>query len=303
VALYRALQVGQGITAKAECDTALEQDTTACVPSLTRSQIRGLYSGRIVNWTRLRDINGNALPSAPGVTAPASNVVHMCRRVGSSGTQASFETYWLAQRCESGSPAFALPNDGSSITDTTWIPANVANGTRNAGVSSGNVRTCLNTYNTANRWGVGVLSTEVTNAQMVGFRMVAVDGAAPSLEHVANGDYDFFTENTLNRVADGFPGALLATDPRRIAIEYIETNLGLPAIISEINLGFAGRPWGDGGTLAIAGGFAQNPTPATKAAMASNPVNTVSRSTGGTTNNCNPPIAIRDTPVNGSPNP
>ena len=302
-ALYRALQVGQGITAKAECDTLAEQDTPACVPSLTRAQVRGLYSGRITTWTRIRDRNGVALPSAPGVTAPGSNSVYMCRRVGSSGTQASFETYWLAQRCENGSPSFVVPNDGSTINDATWVPANVANGTRNAGPSSGNVRTCLNTYNTGNRWGVGVLSTEVTGAQMVGFRMAAIDGAAPSLENVANGDYDFFTENTLNRVADGAPGSLLATDPRRIAIEYIENNLGLPAVISEINQPFAGRPWGDGGTLAIAGAFTPNAAPATKANMASNPVNTLSRSTSGTTNNCNPPIAIRDTPANGSANP
>jgi ABC-type phosphate transport system substrate-binding protein len=301
--LYRALQVGQGITLKPECDTVAEQDSQACVPSLTRSQIRGLYSGRIVNWTRLRDRLGNALPSAPGVTPPANNTVHHCRRVASSGTQASVETYWLAQRCESGSPTFVLPNDGSSVNDTVWVPANVANGTRNAGPSSGNVRTCLNTYNTANRWGIGVLSTEVTAAQMVGFRMVAVDGAAPSLENVANGDYEFFTENTLNRIADGGTGALAATDPRRIAIEYIENNLGQPAILAEVNAPFAGRPWGDGGVLAIAGAFVPNAPLATKANMASNPVNTLSRSTGGTTNNCNPPIAIRDTPANGSPNP
>jgi hypothetical protein len=293
--LYTALQVAQGKTPGSI--------SPADIPSLTSAQVRGLYTGFIADWNQITTPSGAPLPSAPGVTPPNSTEVNVCRRVASSGTQASFETYWLYQRCQGGVATFVEPNDGSSPLDTVWIPvATPPVGTVNAGPSSGNVRLCLATYGNAlnNRWAVGVLSTEVSSGNLTegNFRMIAVDGAAPTLQNTANGLYDFFTENTLNRVATGFPGAL-PNDLRRTLLVYVENNIGLPPLISQLNNNFQNRPWGDGGSLGIPNGATinPNPSPATNTEMDTNPVNTQTRSPLGPTNNCAPPVAFGDTPT------
>jgi hypothetical protein len=285
--LYRALQVAQGKTA---------DDSPANIPTLTRSQIRGLYTGNVIDWASITSPTGTALPSVAGVTPPAQTDVFVCRRVGESGTQASFETYWLHQRCEGGTPLFLTPDDGSTINDTVWVPANPANGFVNAGPSSGNVRSCLQIMNNANVWAVGVLSTEVSATNLSdagdGFRFAAVDGAAPTLQNTANGAYDFFTEDTLQIVKAGNTGALPAGDLRLTLVNYIRNNIGLPALLAQVNSSFQNRPWGDGGNLSVPNGTTIVPaaSPATVTGLRTSPVNTQSRSTLGTTNNCAPPI-------------
>ena len=122
--LYRALQVAQGYidndTARnptAKCVGGI--DAPGCAPSLTRSQVRGLYTGATGDWSQLFVGNGTAtaedgtsLTAVPGVTAPintavaggpvADSRVFICRRVATSGTQAGTETYFLKQRCREG---------------------------------------------------------------------------------------------------------------------------------------------------------------------------------------------------------
>jgi hypothetical protein len=217
--------------------------------------------------------------------------------VASSGTQASYESYLLNQRCVSGVQTFALPDDGSSVDDTTYLPSNFAGALVNAGPSSGNVRTCLQAANTGNYWGIGVLSTEVTAANLSdagdSFRFTAVDGFAPTLANVANGDYDFFTENTINRVAPGNTGALAAGDVRREITTLIDEKLGLNTVIANLDATFAGRPWGNGGILSLSANSTTGTAPYSDAEMSTSPVNTLSR--GG--NNCTPPFMVKPTPT------
>lgn len=293
--LYRALQVAQGLNTGA-CATT--PDSASCVPSLTRSQVRGLYTASIIDWDSLTNGSGTPLSQIAGVTAPNTTDVFICRRVATSGTQASFESYFLNERCAAGSATFAAPDDGSGPADTVWVPANPNNGFVNAGPSSGNVRSCLATYGNAtnNRWALGVLSTEVSAGNLTdgNFRMVKIDGAPPSLEATANGDYDFFTENTLNRVAAGNPGFIAASDSRAVLLAYIENNIGRPALIADLNSPFQNRPWGDGGVLAIPGGaIVANASPTTTAELRTNPVNTQSRFG----NNCATPTTVVGQPV------
>ncbi len=317
--LYRALQQAQGLA---------QDDSPTNVPSLTRSQIRGLYQGSITDWTQLSSSNGTPLPNVAGVVAPtnaaragnpADTSVFVCRRVASSGTQASFESYWLGQRCAAGSsstgaPSFAVPDDGSTATVGRAANANWDNsgpggqgGFVNGSESSGDVRNCFTYHVTNGTWAIGVLSTEVSSANIGGggvnnggFRMVRVDGALPNLASVANGDYDFFTENVTTRrqVAPLPPAAVTPL------LTFISNNIGLPNIVSLINVPFQARPWGDGGVLSIpAGAVAPNAPPQIDGAagagtMRANPVNTQSRSVvNERVNNCNPPIMVNPSPV------
>src|SRR5882672_3024232 len=323
-ALYRALQQAQGITNGADgslgipaCQAA--PDLPSCVPTLTRGQIRALYSQQI-DWSKITDKNGAAIATSPLVSTsfrPAAGFenVYVCRRVDSSGTEASFESFWLHQRCEAGTPSMALPDDNSTVNDTTNQPPSaatiLAGSLTNAAVSSGNLRTCLDIFDHNGRtdgstgdgrlWGIGVLSTEVTTANLSaahdGFRFIAVEGVTPTVANVINGDYEFFTDNTLIRVKDGKPGAIAAGDLRRTIINYIEANLALPAVVADLNGTYAGRPWGDGGILSPPGLGAASAAPVSSATAATNPISKMSHATTGTTNNCGPAVAVDSTPA------
>ncbi len=296
--LYRALQKAQFGVGSA-CDGS--DATNSCVPSLTRAQVRALYTQNITDWNDIKGSTGAALTT---FGAPTDEFVRICRRVATSGTQASFETYFLNERCIEGGVGFAVPDDSSTVTDTTYSANQFLAGSLvNAAPSSGNVRTCMSSANTNGFWAVGILSTEVTDsnygtAGATGFRFVGIDGAAPNLTNVANGDYDFFVENTINRIKTG-PGTLADGDLRREVIEAVEEKLGNTAAIASLNADFDGRPWGNGGILALGTVTTANTAPYSDAELTSSPVNTMTR--GG--NNCVPPYMIKAQPANGTPNP
>jgi hypothetical protein len=303
--LYRALQQAQyGVGSACDGNDTLE----TCVPSLTRSQVRSLYNQTIFDWSSFRTSTGASL-TAVATDPPADTGVRVCRRVAASGTQASYETYWLHERCDVRGTVrpFALPDDASTVDDTVYSPNDFANGSLvNAAPSSGNVRTCLASANTGDFWGVGVLSTEVTdanyNAGNAGFRFVAVDGAAPNLANVANGDYDFFTENTINRVSNTFAGnqgALADGNPRREIVELIDERLSNQAVLANLNATFDNRPWGNGGVLALSSTVTPQTAPYTAADMAANPVNTQTRDG----NSCMPPTMVKQSPIVTTPSP
>jgi hypothetical protein len=297
--LYRALQKAQFGNGSA-CDGS---DATTCVPSLTRPQIRALYSQNIADWNDFKSSTGVALTSVAGVTAPTDEFVRICRRVATSGTQAGAETYFLGERCGGVPATFAAPDDSSTITDTVYSPNQFLAGSLvNAAPGSGDVRSCMLSANNNGFWGVGVLSTEVSdgnyNSGNGGFRFVAIDGAAPNLTNVANGDYDYYTENTINRIGSG-SGALVNGDIRREVIEVVDERLGNTAGLASLNAGFDGRPWGNGGVLALASVSTTNTAPYSDAELTASPVNTQTR--GG--NNCAPSVMVKAQPVNGTPNP
>lgn len=299
--LYRALQQTQFGVGSA-CDGA---DTEACVPSLTRSQIRALYTQTVADWSVFKNSAGTAMTSL-ATDPPADTGVRICRRVATSGTQASFEAHLLNQRCNvpGAIAVFAGPDDASTIEDTVYSPNDFLNGSFvNAAPSSGNVRTCLASANTNDFWGLGVLSTEVTdsnyNSGNAGFRFVAIDGAAPNLANVANGDYDFFSENTINRIAAGNPGALTDGTAAREIVELIDERLSNQAVLINLNNTFDGRPWGNGGVLALSSFSTPQTAPYTAADMTANPVNTQSRGA----NTCAPPVMVKQSPIITTPNP
>jgi PBP superfamily domain len=324
--LYRALQVAQGITATAACDTPAEQDTDSCVPSLTKGQIAAIYSGNIVSWDQLF-VNGVALSTAAGVAAPADANVYICRRGNTSGTQVFTRSYALNQGC-GGGDAFraadspACEADGCTFPTSGAIPADFVY----ANFSSGNVRDCLDQRDDDNRWAIGVLSTENTVNDIGGtggdardalgtggaeshtreFRFVGINGFNPSLEVAANGGYDMVSENvcTVNTARLGVnPGGTLRTALFNRMCGDVAS--GTPAGLSDLNLvraineSFDNQPHGDGGNMAKTDfvSYLVNTGPVSQSEMEANPVNAYTRSAGGSVNNCSPYQSIGDTDV------
>lgn len=315
-ALYRALQITQFPAGSCTTDTDASptvdsRDSQACVPSLEKNQVSALYSQTVFDWNEFKTSSGVSLVSAPGVTPPADEFVRICRRVATSGTQASYEAHFLNQRCAPGVIGFAPPDDSSTITDTVYSANQFAAGSLvNAAPSSGNVRTCMASANSGNFWGVGVLSTEVTSSNYGaagassppggnGFRFVAVNGAAPNLVEVANGRYDFFTENTVNKVKAGGIGAV--TGQRLAIVDLVSNRLGNVDALNTINATFnINPPWGNGGSTGVAGGVlalpatsTTNTAPYVASELLASPVGTQTR----LGNTCNMPAMLKQQPV------
>lgn len=279
-ALYRALQTAQ-FGAGNPC---VGSDTSACVPSLNRSQLVALYTQNVFDWAT------TGLTAIPGVIPPTDSFVRICRRVATSGAQASYEAVLLGERCPGGVLNFAAPDDSSTITDTVYSPSDFGNGSLvNAAPSAANLRSCMTAANVDNYWGLGVMSTEILDGQFADFRLVAINGVAPTLTNVANNLYDFYTEITVNRISTTYAGnfgALPAGDDRRDIIELVSTRMGSPQVLANINLSHDGRPWGNGGFLAQPTTNKTITPPYTDAEMSLEPVSTQKRNG----NACQPSI-------------
>ncbi len=329
--LYRALQIAQGIPSRTACDSIAdgttsrlaggdvdgvgELDSQECVPSLDKKTIAQLFSGGIQSWARLT-FNGTPLTSFPGVTAPVSNTVFICRRGNESGTQAGTQVYFLNQGCGSGD-AFRVPTAGGGSAIAPIVYANGNNATVFAGQSSGDVRNCLDDRDDQNRWAVGVLSLDSTvtgtaalaaggtarlgNIGGAGgdardtlgaagaevfqreFRFIAINGVNPSLESMGNGGYDFYTENvcTSRGTLAGVEGAIY---DRICGVSGI-SELSRVAATNET---LDSQPWGDGGNLLPGNraGLTNNTLPVSQATIQTNPVNGFVKSRIAAGNNC-----------------
>ena len=301
--LYRELQDAQGL--------ALD-DTEANVPSLTLGQLHALYSGAITQWNQLQvDGAAGAGPdfiSGGNVTSPTSPFVLHCRRGNDSGTQAGFASFFLNERCNATVPAFIPPTQTFTTQDCEaegcdWDPVEFGNEVVFAADGSSDVRNCMDARNDAGFLAIGVLSTNTTiPAETIidpatgetadtatDYRFIGINGGAPTLSSIANGAYPFVTENVLNVRSSGGPTGNTAN-----IVTFITSQFGQPSIISGLlEVGVAG---GDTGVLAIANGttIVPNAPPVTPAAMLTNPVSSLSRSVGGSANNCQPQSALPD---------
>ncbi len=287
-ALRNALQQVQGLTVGAEDE--------ANMPSLSKAELSSIYNGGIVDWSQIVTSNGTDLPSA-STTPPSDTQVYLCRRVSTSGTQASFEVHMLRQRCVAGVAPMLTGNDGGVV----------GAGTVNEGSGTGNVISCLNTHDGANRWAVGLFSTENVESSVAAtvndgnvWRFIKIGGKAPTLLNVTNGDYDFFTEQSVqwrNATSGNALSGLKLT-----LMNDIKVNAGSPTIIRALNNGFI-HSWGDAGVMALitnghmpTAPVAGNPVDALD--VRTNPVLTSTRSPLGAPNNCQPPVTYF--PVSGS---
>ena len=256
-------------------------ETVACMPSLSKNQVASLLSGTIKKWSTLK-VNGTSLTAVAGVTAPDNDLVHICRRVRGSGTQATTNAKMNHVPC---TPGAKLPTEA---TNGISGPVTVLNS------GSGDVEVCLDDFNNGTNdggkngglkhtWAIGVQSTEKNVDNAHDYRYIKINGIAPTIQNAAKGLYEDWVENSFQWRKSGLIGA--PAGDALVMMQKIATDSGSPTIIANnLNPSFV-YSWGQGGYLALAShGFAVS-TPFST----SNPVTPYSHAAGGQPDSCSVP--------------
>lgn len=274
---FYALQAAEGF--------ASPSDAPANAPSLSKQDIAGLLSGNTFVWSQLG-------------LAPADNNVYICRRDNGSGTEASFEAYFLGARCSLSSLSLP-PENGTTVF---------------AAGSGGGVRACMQAFfsggtikefylggsvtEPGNQYAIGINNAEITAGNLSGandsFRAIAVDGVGPTVANVQNGFYPYFSTGVAYTISKGT--GVLSGNPL-LVVNSLLGKLGHPAFTAASNAGYTGvKPWSPSltmGDTSPAGLYAfSNPpaVPSTSATAAANPTNAYTKNTSGVTDNCDTPI-------------
>jgi PBP superfamily domain len=298
--LYRALQTQQGLT--------VGDDTLANMPSLSRAQIAGLFSGAITNWSQIVSSTGSPL---------TAGTVFTCRRGDNSGTNVSADAYFLHNRCATtGTPMVTVTTTSCAGLPTgqtaenngcTWNSTNNINDVTFGGASTGDVVSCLDAHSRNGTFAYGPVGTTskfddpngatgaATEAGTAHFRFIAIDGNKPTVESMANGTYDYAFDNVENVFtgASGNPLAvgtylgtlfqnvtalsdILVTQPNALS-----SGTGHPAdtnyITGGVQDGLTGTP---------------NTPPVSATTIKSNPTSDFTLAAGGTVNNCQVPLTV-----------
>src|SRR5882672_2570870 len=312
--LRNALQAAQGLVRNIVPHDDPSRDTEAVMPSLSRAQVAGLFAGTVKTWDQLYDSTGRgrtrstflapgppANPDASGATPGAyrpdrklGGTVYVCRRIETSGTQASYDVHYLRHRCVKDSPPFLAPNDSSDLKNGGDVNklVRIANPAGNvyAGTGTGDVRDCLDAHEQFNRWAIGILGTEnIGNNGNREFRYLKVDGVAPTLLNARNGRWTHVSEQSM-QWRRSFDSQLDKTNEGKVLV-FVATNMGVPRVIRALNSGFV-HPWGQGGYLApwTVASDALKP-PITAESLRDNPIAAMTRSLHGL-NNCNEPLVV-----------
>lgn len=196
-------------------------ETEECMPSLTRSEINSLLTGRIVQWSQLLGSGGASI----GLTG----AVQVCRRVNGSGTQATINALVGSFPCDA--------NRADNSLDI--VKPRDPNGTTVIGNSgSGDVDNCLHNFAaTSNPNAIGVLSVEGRNTgNNRNWRYIKVDGVAPNLRNVHAGDYWLWAQQSCQyRAGLGASGVAVynaicgAASPNGLNTPTALNRLNLPA--------------------------------------------------------------------------
>jgi hypothetical protein len=282
--LRNALQTAQGLISGSEREDQM--------PSLSRTQITGIYTGSITTWDLL------------GLNNVTDNQIYIARRANSSGTQTSSRIFFLNDPCSPGMSSY-VTNPANTNSANCSAAMGVAQ-TVFEGSGSGDVVNCLNGHDSQGRWAVGVLSVEFfsgTNGTTDNYRHVKVEGFAPTVYNVMQGRYPFWMEATM-QFRNVAPNAL-AGDNLAFANAAAAKLADLPTVIG-INTGFDhafchvanGGP-GPGcagilmpGLTAANNGLTPPSLPFTPSDADGTPINTATKSASGAPNNCQPPQPI-----------
>jgi len=217
-----------------------------CMPSLTRSQAAALYANFYTSWdlilstdgaTSVGDVAGAGIPALAG--APGDHPVYVCRRVDTSGTQNTFQTYFLGQRCSG---------------ETTFISATSEPTRVREGSGSGQVVQCFNGTLPANNLPanagiIGTLSLEFqpgSQSANDNWRFVKLDGVAGCVPQIIKSKYNFIGESTFQWRTSTVPAngttntaalPALSGNPLSLASQ-VQQKMSSPAVISDIDSGF-----------------------------------------------------------------
>lgn len=229
--LYLAMQNKQADEGRlpASCDSDTNNDGVydvtnftpgACQPSISKEEYAAIVDG------------GNFAYVANGALTGDAGVVNLCRRVETSGTQASSNVYFLNNSCGNANPTygFKAPKTvdlANSPTAVAW-DSSVNNVTGNwddfggafglfEGSGTGDARNCVirrnagkNPNNVADALGtyaIGWISLE--NAPAAGWKLVKLDGVSPNA-------YQLPVASDTDGVADGW---MADADQRRNVVK------------------------------------------------------------------------------------
>src|SRR5262249_18874311 len=124
-------------------------ETEACMPSLSRSQLVSLYTGSQTDRSFL------GLSAGP---------LHFVNRVSTSGTRKVFDAYFTGATCGiPGAASFrgnSLPDSAAVAGTTNATRCGTAGGATLLASGGGDVVNCLHRMQVAGRSGFGVLTTE-----------------------------------------------------------------------------------------------------------------------------------------------
>lgn len=226
-------------------NAASAANSEACMPSLSRAQLQGLYTGNISDWSALTS-NHTALLNVATATTPdytaglVDTQIYLERRVNSSGTQKGFEIYFTGENCLNGAQSFLA--SGATVEQNS---------------SGGTIPTRLKNHDVAGRGALGILSSEVV-VDVTGltdaatgegkWRFIKVNGAAPTVLNAVKGSYDLFYESTLqyrNATVNTLPALSVA---KKAVADAIAAKLGLPTVVNDLNIAFQ-QTYGRGGLL------------------------------------------------------
>jgi len=227
-------------------------ETERCMPGFTRAQVAGIFAGTITHWTQIltpvgyplatQDPKTGRVSVPPGLDPPSDDHVYVCRRVDTSGTQASYEMFFLNQRCVPGVHPFV--ESGQEIF---------------MGSGTADVKVCLNQLDRRKLWAVGIMSTEnVASTEEDRWRFVKMDNVAPTLLNTSSGRWPFFVEQSYQWRNERAERPL--TGPKLGFMAQIALQLKNPAIVRIIDRDFR-HAWGHAGVIALSGDGIVPPQP------------------------------------------
>jgi hypothetical protein len=188
---YEALQAAQSLTVGAT--------DAANVPTLNIAQVTSMFTQDGQSWSGL---TGAVL---------ANDQVYVARRADSSGTQKSYEavvartanTTASGKSCYVANSPFVAGPDALDNTAANTLCDGSNNTVNNSG--SGQVAACLVKHQSGLRGAIGTLSTEtVGNAN---WKHVRVNGLFPNYANVKSGQYQYYTDSSLNTRKSPAPNA------------------------------------------------------------------------------------------------
>jgi hypothetical protein len=168
----------------------------ACQPSISKEEYAAIVDGNNFNYVANGALSGDA------------GVINLCRRVETSGTQASSNVYFLNNSCGAASPTFGAkpPKTVDLVNSPTAVAFNSSSGdlvTGNyddfggafglfEGSGTGDARNCVirrnagknpnNVADTLGTYAAGWISLE--NAPAAGWKLVKLDGVSPNAVQV-----------------------------------------------------------------------------------------------------------------------
>ena len=190
-ALYTAMQAYQKTTGELPASCVAGDFTTgSCQPNISKAQYVSIVSqsgGYHTDWSPIVGAAG------------AGKAVNLCRRVSTSGTQASSDLFFL------NSPCGATAINAGALAVATAADGDGVNFIVSEGSGTGNVKTCLTTANAAGNFAIGVVSME--NVAAAGWKFVKLNGVSPNFkadgtadakqrQNAVDGKYEFTFEPT-----------------------------------------------------------------------------------------------------------